>query len=83
MLSGGSWVHLLLRPFFQPLIVSPPDGGFHYLGEDWSFSHRLAQSGVQLLADTSFRLWHFGDYGYSWEDAGADRTRYRTYNFRI
>jgi glycosyltransferase involved in cell wall biosynthesis len=70
-------------PFFQPLIITPPDEGFHYLGEDWSFSHRLAQSGIALMADTSLRLWHYGDYAYSWEDAGSDRTRYRSYNFRI
>jgi glycosyltransferase involved in cell wall biosynthesis len=70
-------------PFFQPLVITAPDGGFHYLGEDWSFSHRLAQSGIALMADTSFRLWHYGEYGYSWEDAGSDCTRYRSYSYRI
>lgn len=46
----GTW------PFFQPLIVTHDDGGFHYLGEDWAFSHRLAQIGVTPMADTSIRL---------------------------
>ena len=70
-------------PFFLSLIVPHPEGGYHYLGEDWSFSHRLRQIGVTPLADTSFRLWHWGRYGYSWEDAGADHSRYRTYAYRL
>jgi len=72
-----------LWPFFHPLIVPHPEVGMHYLGEDWSFSRRLASIGVTPLADTSFRLWHYGNYGYTWEDAGSDPPRYRTYNYRI
>jgi hypothetical protein len=72
-----------LWPFFMPLIV-PHDGDkLHYLGEDWAFSHRLGQIGVTPLADTSFRLWHWGRYGYSWEDAGSDVQRYRSYNYNL
>lgn len=70
-------------PFFLPLIIPLPEGEFHYLGEDWSFSHRLRQIGVTPLADTTFRLWHWGRYGYSWEDAGADHPRYQNYTYRI
>lgn len=73
----GSW------PFFMPVIVPQPDGQFHYLGEDWAFSHRLAQIGVVPMADTSIRLFHYGPYGYSWEEVGAERPRYRTYNLSI
>jgi hypothetical protein len=70
-------------PFFMPVIV-PHDGDkLHYLGEDWAFSHRLRQIGVTPLADTSIRLWHYGRYGYGWEDAGRDVTRYRSYNYRL
>ena len=68
-------------PFFQPLVVPHPEG-FHYLGEDWAFSHRLGQIGITPLADASFRLWHHGSYGYSWEDAGAPAPRYRDYQFQ-
>ena len=72
-----------VRPFFLPLIV-PHDGDkLHYLGEDWAFSHRLNQINTPILADTSARLWHWGRYGYGWEDAGADRVRYRSYNYRL
>jgi hypothetical protein len=70
-------------PFFQPLVVPEEEGRFHYLGEDWAFGHRLAQIGVTPMADTSFRLNHFGPYGFSWEDAGAEQARYRTYNLQI
>ncbi len=71
----GEW------PFFQPTIVPDP-GGPHYLGEDWSFSHRLGLIGVTPLADTSIRLWHFGRYAYGWEDAVAELPRYRNFTFR-
>ncbi len=69
-------------PFFLPLCVPDGSGGHHYLGEDWSFCYRLAQIGVTPMADTSIRLWHYGRYGYGWEDAGADVVRHRNYAFR-
>jgi hypothetical protein len=70
-------------PFFMPLIVPHGPGKVHYLGEDWAFSHRLGQIGVTPLADTSIRLWHWGRYSFSWEDAGSDVSRYRSYNYRL
>jgi len=72
-----------LWPFFLPIIMPQGDGQFHYLGEDWSFSHRLNLIGVTPLADTSFRLYHIGPYGYSWEDAGTERPRFTSYNLSI
>jgi glycosyltransferase involved in cell wall biosynthesis len=71
-----------LWPFFQPSVVSEESGDYHYLGEDWAFSHRLGLLGITPLADTSIRLWHYGRYGYSWEDAGADVVRYQSYIYR-
>ena len=68
-------------PFFQPIWVPDGDGGHHYLGEDWAFSHRLAQIGGTPLADTSIRLWHYGQYAYGWEDAGEDRPRRPPYRY--
>ena len=73
----GAW------PFFQPVVVPHPEGGHHYLGEDWAFSHRLNQIGITPLADASIRLWHFGSYGFGWEDAGSERPRNAAYRFRI
>jgi hypothetical protein len=70
-------------PFFQPMIVPQGLGKWHYLGEDWAFSHRLSQINVTPLADTSFRLWHWGRYGFTWEDAGSTIRRYRSYNYRL
>lgn len=72
----GAW------PFFQPIWVPDGDGGFHYLGEDWAFSHRLSQVGVTPLAISSIRLWHYGQYPYGWEDAGEDRARFPSYRYR-
>jgi hypothetical protein len=70
-------------PFFQPLIVPHGQGKMHYLGEDWAFSHRLGQMGVTPLTDTSIRLWHWGRYGFSWEDAGSTVQRYRSYSYKL
>ena len=70
-------------PFFLPLVVAQGPGQWHYLGEDWAFSHRLARMGVVPLADTTIRLWHWGRYGFSWEDAGGDVKRYRSYSYGI
>jgi glycosyltransferase involved in cell wall biosynthesis len=70
-------------PFFQPLIVAPAAGVYHYLGEDWAFSHRLSQIGVTPLADTMIRLWHIGPYRYGWEEAGEERRRYERYIYQM
>jgi hypothetical protein len=70
-------------PFFQPLIVPQGPGKWHYLGEDWAFSYRLARIGVTPVADTSIRLWHWGRYGFGWEDAGRSAERFRTYSYRL
>ena len=67
-------------PFFLPLVIPHPNG-YHYLGEDWAFSHRLAQAGFTPLADTSIRLRHHGSYGYGWEDLRASRMGDRSYRF--
>lgn len=76
--GAGIW------PFFQPLIIPHDDGpGFHYLGEDWAFSHRLAQIGITPLADTSIRLWHFGRHSYGWEDAAVPRNRFFSFPYRL
>lgn len=69
-------------PFFQPMVVRDGEGHW-YLAEDYSFSERARQCGYRIYADTTIRLGHIGGYGYSWEDAGSDPKRYRTYRFRI
>jgi glycosyltransferase involved in cell wall biosynthesis len=70
-------------PFFRPEIVPHGEGKAHYLGEDWAFSHRLARIGVTPMADTSIRLWHYGRYGYGWEDVGIESKRFATYTHRF
>jgi len=69
-------------PYFQPLVV--PDGEGHwYLGEDFAFCERARRAGHRIWADTTVRLFHIGGYPYSWEDAGADTTRYVDYTFKV
>jgi hypothetical protein len=72
-----------LWPFFQPLVVPQEAGKFHYLGEDWAFSYRLSQIGITPLADTSIRLWHWGRYGFTWEEAGSTAARFSSYSYRL
>jgi len=63
--------HTYAWPFFQPVIVQE-DGETRYLAEDYAFCWRCHQIGVTPLVDTSFRLYHLGDYAYGWEEAAGD-----------
>lgn len=72
-----------LVPFFAPSAVKDGGVGWWYLAEDYSFCMRSRAVGVPVMADTRVRLWHVGNYFFSWEDAGADKDRYRTYTFRV
>lgn len=79
-----------VTPYFQPMIINDPkrdrqskQDDYWYLAEDYAFCERARQAGLSILADTSIRLYHFGSYGYSWEDAGADQPRFENYQFRL
>jgi hypothetical protein len=72
-----------LWPFFLSILLPTGEGKVHYLGEDWSFSHRLGLIGVTPQADTSIRLFHYGPFGYSWEEAGSERERFRSYTLSV
>lgn len=69
-------------PFFQPMNV-PHQDAWWSLGEDYSFSHRARECGCRIMADTSIRLWHIGNYHYGWEEAGSDVKRYETFQMRF
>lgn len=70
-----------LWPFFLPMVVQYPDGQGHYISEDFAFSHRLGQIGVTPVCDTTIRLWHWGRFGYSWEEAAMEPVRHRSFLF--
>jgi len=82
-------------PFFLPMIRSAPQrvhtsdmpgaqkSGHWYLAEDFAICHRARLCGIPIIADTTVRLWHVGDYAYSWEDAGIDRDRYGDFDFQF
>ena len=70
--------------FFQPMVVTE-DGEKRYLGEDYSFCYRCHQIGVVPKVDTSFRVYHIGDYAYGIEEAGGqyiERSRNIQYHVR-
>lgn len=69
-------------PFFQPMIHSTEEG-FWYQAEDYAFCNRARQCGYRIMADTRIRLWHYGEYGYSWEDAGLERPRFEAFNLNL
>jgi hypothetical protein len=62
-------------PYFMPL-ARPHREGHWYLGEDYAFCERARQAGYKIMADTTIRLWHIGNYQYGWEDAGRDVERF-------
>ncbi len=67
-----------LVPFFLPMLRAI-DNGHWYLGEDYAFCERARQCGFKIMADTSIRLWHIGEYAYGWEDAGQERARHDSF----
>lgn len=69
-------------PWFQPL-VRDYRGGHWYLGEDFAFSERARLSGIPVYADTSIRLFHYGTYGFSWEESGSDPQRFESYEMTL
>lgn len=71
-----------LHPYYAPL--TRPDGDGHwYLAEDFAFCERARQCGFKIMADTTIRLLHIGNYDYGWEDAGRDAPRFAKYKFRL
>ena len=70
-------------PFFQPMVVQE-DGETRYLCEDYAFCYRLRQIGIVPKVDTSFRIYHIGDYAYGVEEAsGVFVTRSRNVEYKI
>ena len=68
------WCNMAERnayPFFQPM-VDIVDGVPCYFGEDYAFIRRARQAGLTPVVDTSFRLWHVGDYAYGVEEAAGE-----------
>ncbi len=65
-------------PFFHSM-VHPCEDGHWYLAEDYAFCQRARACGFKIMADTTIRLWHVGNYAYGWEDAGVERGRFETF----
>jgi hypothetical protein len=49
----------------------------------FAFCERARQSRFKVIADTSIRLWHVGNYRFGWEDAGSHKERFADYTFRV
>ncbi|PHS05220.1 MAG: hypothetical protein COA78_15515 [Blastopirellula sp.] len=69
-------------PFFHPMLHQRDDG-YDYLAEDYSFSERARQCGFKIMADTTIRLWHIGNYAFGWEDAGREPERFGSFNLNF
>ena len=70
-------------PFFLPLVVVE-DGEKRYLGEDYAFCYRCRLAGIVPKVDTSFRVYHIGDYAYGVEEAGGEYiARSRNIEYRV
>lgn len=54
-----------------------------YLAEDFAFCERARRCGIELTADTTIRLNHFGSYGYTWENAGRIDERFESFKFHL
>ncbi len=67
-------------PFFMPLIIQEGDHSI-YLCEDFAFSRRVRDAGLEIWVDMQMRLYHLGNYPYSWEDAGKAVERFHSYRF--
>ena len=86
-----------LLPYFLPLVIherwqhaegdskidEPPPASNWYLAEDFAFCERARRCGYKIMADSTIRLMHFGNYGYSWEDAGGTMPRYSSFQFKV
>ena len=69
-------------PFFMPMIIQE-SGNSIYLCEDFAFSRRARDAGLEIWVDMQMRLYHMGTYPYSWEDAGSATQRYQSYRFLL
>ena len=67
-------------PFFMPMIIKEGDQSI-YLCEDFAFSRRARDAGLDIWVDMRMRLYHLGSYPFSWEDAGAPVERFLSYRF--
>jgi len=54
-------------PYFLPML-SQEEQGLTYLSEDFSFCRRAKDAGYKVLADTTIKLGHIGDYTYTWDE---------------
>lgn len=71
-----------LVPYFMPLIFQEA-GHSIYLCEDFAFSRRCRDAGLDIWVDMRMRLYHMGTYPFSWEDAGKPVERYASYKFML
>ena len=71
------WCNMAERhayPYFQPMVDIVEDAPC-YFGEDYALIRRCRQAGLVRKVDTSFRLWHVGDYAYGIEEAAGKMCR--------
>lgn len=73
--GGGYDPSLKVVPYFIPMVVDDGSGGHVYLSEDYSFTMRVKQCGIRILADTTVKLGHIHRHVKTWDDL-VGRTEY-------
>jgi hypothetical protein len=70
-------------PYFAPFWQQGGGDPGPYLTNDEAFCERARQAGVELLADTTVRLWQVGRYKFGWEDCGPEPERYQSVHLAL
>jgi hypothetical protein len=70
-------------PYFAPFWGEGDGNPGPYLANDEAFCARARQAGVEILADTTVRLWQVGRYKFGWEDCGPEPERYQSVHLAL
>jgi hypothetical protein len=70
-------------PYFAPFWREGDGDPGPYLANDEAFCERARQAGVEILADTTVRLWQVGRYRFGWEDCGPEPERYQSVHLAL
>jgi hypothetical protein len=69
-------------PYFAPYWAGEGDAA-QYLADEEAFCARARQGSVEIVADTTIRLWQVGRHRFGWEDAGPEPERYQTVHLAL
>lgn len=68
--------------YFQPSVQTSEDGMWYFI-DDYAFCQRARACGYPIKADTRIRLWHYGNFGYGWEEIGRSPERAGSFTLNL